>query len=57
MQHLPCAGLKDGEASQAVAGGVNIMLSPTTTVKICRLQVTPAAAECCRLKLVPPLKP
>lgn len=34
-----CAGLRDGEADQAIAGGVNVMLSPKTSVKICRLQV------------------
>ena len=36
---LRYAGLKQGESSQAVAGGVNVMLSPKTAVKICRLQV------------------
>ena len=32
-------GIKHGEAPQNVAGGVNVMLSPKTAVKICRLQV------------------
>lgn len=33
------AGIRDGEADQAIAGGVNAMLSPMTAIKICRLQV------------------
>ncbi len=32
-------GLKRNECEAALAGGVNLMLSPVTTAKICQLQV------------------
>lgn len=37
--HLAHKGLLNGEATMAVAAGVNTMLSSLTTVAICQLQV------------------
>lgn len=37
--HLAHASLVSTESIAAVAGGVNIMLAPLTTVAICQLQV------------------
>ncbi|KAK9866522.1 hypothetical protein WJX84_008502 [Apatococcus fuscideae] len=39
-------GIKNGEAPQNVAGGVNVMLSPKTAVKICRLQALSTVGRC-----------
>ncbi|KAK9834736.1 hypothetical protein WJX74_008822 [Apatococcus lobatus] len=44
--HLASKGIKDGETDTAVAGGVNVMLSPKTAVKICRLQALSPAGRC-----------
>lgn len=41
--HLAHTGLERVEAASAVAAGVNLMLSPVTTVAICQLQVSPRA--------------
>lgn len=38
--HLAHSGVVNNESVAAVAGGVNIMLAPLTTVAICQLQVT-----------------
>lgn len=38
--HLAHAGLLGHESSSAVAVGVNTILSPTTTIAICQLQVS-----------------
>lgn len=32
-------GMLQGECRSAVVGGVNVMLSPSTTIRICALQV------------------
>jgi acyl transferase domain-containing protein len=37
--HLAHKGLLNGEATAAIAAGVNTMLSSLTTVAICQLQV------------------
>ena len=37
--HLAHRGLLNGEATSAVAAGVNLMLSSLTTIAICQLQV------------------
>ncbi len=38
------AGICSGESTSAVAAGVNLLLSPKTTVKITQLQVSPDCA-------------
>ena len=37
--HLAHRGMSNGEATGAVAAGVNAMLSPVTSMAICQLQV------------------
>ena len=43
--HLAHKGLLNGEATSAVAAGVNLMLSSLTTVAICQLQVSAPACN------------
>ena len=38
--HLACAALRERECATSLAAGVNAMLSPLTTVKICQLQAS-----------------
>ena len=44
--HLAHRGLLAGEATHAVAAGVNLALSPTTTVAICQLQALSVVGRC-----------
>ena len=38
--HLACTALREHECAASLAAGVNAMLSPLTTVKICQLQAS-----------------
>ncbi|MEO1590397.1 MAG: SDR family NAD(P)-dependent oxidoreductase [Cyanobacteria bacterium J06632_22] len=44
--HLACQSLRNGEANLAVAGGVNLMLSPEVTVGFCKLQALAPDGRC-----------
>lgn len=39
-------GLRSGETKAAVAGGVNVMLAPTTTSRICLLHALSRVGRC-----------
>lgn len=43
-----CQALRAGDCDLAVAGGVNLMLSPATTIGLCRLQAL-SPSGCCRV--------
>ena len=36
--HLACQSLRNNESNLAIAGGVNLMLSPEVTIGFCRLK-------------------
>ena len=44
--HQACQSLKLQECSLALAGGVNLILSPETTVKLCRMKALSASGQC-----------
>ena len=44
--HMAHKGLLTGEAAKAIAGGVNLALSPTTTIAICQLQALSDVGRC-----------
>jgi len=44
--HLACESLRDGEADLALAGGVNLMLSPETTIVLCKAQMMSPNGRC-----------
>ncbi|MCY1047775.1 SDR family NAD(P)-dependent oxidoreductase [Corallococcus sp. bb12-1] len=44
--HLACASLLRGESTVALAGGVNLMLSPYTFVSLCRLRALAPDGRC-----------
>ena len=44
--HLACASLRDGEADMALAGGVNLVLTPDGTVYTSRLHAMAADGRC-----------
>jgi acyl transferase domain-containing protein len=44
--HLACQSLRTGECRLALAGGVNLILSPTTTVLECRARMLAADGRC-----------
>jgi acyl transferase domain-containing protein len=44
--HLGHTGIGNGESEQALAGGVNLMLIPQTTARICLLQALSPVGRC-----------
>ncbi|MDI3284903.1 type I polyketide synthase [Polyangium sp. 15x6] len=44
--HLACHSLRSGECTMAVAGGVNLMLAPSTTRKYAKLQALSPDGRC-----------
>ncbi|WP_292867177.1 non-ribosomal peptide synthetase/type I polyketide synthase [Nostoc sp. LPT] len=44
--HLACSSLRSKECNLAIAGGVNLMLSPTTTIGFCKLKALAADGRC-----------
>jgi acyl transferase domain-containing protein len=44
--HLACQSLRSGECNLALAGGVNLMLSPDVSVGLCRLQALTRDRDC-----------
>ena len=44
--HLACSSLRLRECNLAIAGGVNLMLSPTTTIGFCKLKALAADGRC-----------
>jgi acyl transferase domain-containing protein/NADPH:quinone reductase-like Zn-dependent oxidoreductase/SAM-dependent methyltransferase len=44
--HLACQSLRNGESNLALAGGVNLMLSPEATVGFCKLKALSADGRC-----------
>ncbi|MEM6451326.1 MAG: SDR family NAD(P)-dependent oxidoreductase [Cyanobacteria bacterium P01_D01_bin.105] len=44
--HLACQSLRNGESNLALAGGVNLMLSPEVTVGFCKLKALSADGRC-----------
>jgi acyl transferase domain-containing protein len=44
--HLACRSLRDGESDLALAGGVNLVLSPATTVALSRAQMMSPDGRC-----------
>ncbi|MEM7384623.1 MAG: beta-ketoacyl synthase N-terminal-like domain-containing protein, partial [Verrucomicrobiota bacterium] len=44
--HLACQALKGGEADVALAGGVNLMLSPEATIACCKLRALSTDGRC-----------
>ncbi|NNB91405.1 SDR family NAD(P)-dependent oxidoreductase, partial [Corallococcus exiguus] len=44
--HLACDSLRRGESTVALAGGVNLMLSPYTFVSLCRLRALAPDGRC-----------
>ena len=44
--HLACQNLRSGEASMALAGGVNLLLSPTTTRGFEKLEALSRSGQC-----------
>ncbi|MBM7114716.1 SDR family NAD(P)-dependent oxidoreductase [Archangium primigenium] len=44
--HLACDSLLRGESEVALAGGINLMLSPYTTVSLCRLRALAPDGRC-----------
>ncbi len=44
--HLACQSLRSGEADLALAGGVNLMLSPEATIYFCKLRALAADGRC-----------
>ncbi|MDF5720952.1 MAG: amino acid adenylation domain-containing protein [Rhizonema sp. PD37] len=44
--HLACSSLRSRECNLAIAGGVNLMLSPTTTIGFCKLKALAPDDRC-----------
>lgn len=44
--HLACQSLRNGESNLALAGGVNLMLSPEVTVGFCKLKALSIDGRC-----------
>ena len=44
--HLACQSLRNRESNLAIAGGVNLMLSPEVTIGFCRLKALSADGHC-----------
>ncbi|MEB3360478.1 MAG: SDR family NAD(P)-dependent oxidoreductase [Synechococcales bacterium] len=44
--HLACQSLRNGEANLALAGGVNLMLSPEPTIGFCKLKALAPDGRC-----------
>lgn len=44
--HLACSSLRSGESDFALAGGVNAMASPETTIAICAIQALSKKGRC-----------
>ena len=44
--HLACQSLRSGEATLALAGGVNLMLAPEPTIAFCKLKALAADGRC-----------
>ncbi|SKA37264.1 Acyl transferase domain-containing protein [Chitinophaga eiseniae] len=44
--HQACQHLLLGECSLALAGGVNLMLSPDTTIRLCRMKALSPTGQC-----------
>jgi acyl transferase domain-containing protein/SAM-dependent methyltransferase len=44
--HLACRALRAGEAELALAGGVNLILSPTSTIVECEMRMLAADGRC-----------
>ncbi len=44
--HLACQSLRNGESSMAIAGGVNAMLSPETSIGFCQLNALSSSGQC-----------
>src|SRR5215475_6323021 len=44
--HLACQGLRHSECRQALAGGVNLMLSPEATVALCQASMLSSDGRC-----------
>ncbi|MEO1620578.1 MAG: polyketide synthase, partial [Cyanobacteria bacterium J06632_3] len=44
--HLACQSLRNGESNLALAGGVNLMLSPEVTVGFCKLKALSKDGRC-----------
>ena len=44
--HLACQSLRNGECGMALAGGVNLLLSPVVTVAACRTRMLAADGRC-----------
>jgi acyl transferase domain-containing protein/acyl carrier protein len=44
--HLACQSLRAGEATLALAGGVNLMLAPEPTIGFCKLKALAADGRC-----------
>lgn len=44
--HLACQSLRSGESNLAVVGGVNLILSPSTTINFCKARMMAADGRC-----------
>ena len=44
--HLACQSLRSGESKRAIAGGINLMLSPLSTVALSKLQALSPDGRC-----------
>ncbi|MCL4204445.1 MAG: SDR family NAD(P)-dependent oxidoreductase [Pirellulaceae bacterium] len=44
--HLACRSLRDGESDLALAGGVNLLLGPATTIGLCKAQMMSPDGRC-----------
>ncbi|MEM6597942.1 MAG: beta-ketoacyl synthase N-terminal-like domain-containing protein [Cyanobacteria bacterium P01_C01_bin.69] len=44
--HLACQSLRSGESNLALAGGVNVMLSPEVTIGLCKLKALSRDGRC-----------
>ncbi|MEM9768798.1 MAG: type I polyketide synthase, partial [Cyanobacteria bacterium P01_D01_bin.71] len=44
--HLACQSLRSGESNMALAGGVNLMLSPEPTIGLCKLKALAPDGRC-----------
>jgi len=44
--HLACQSLRQGECSVALAGGVNLMLSPLPTISLCKMHALAPDGRC-----------